>query len=135
MLSNEREETDAITGNRQHREIGADGRDERDVPLPGQEGGDARQDPAGGGGRQRPRRLLVRHAGIHDGAVGGVMDFLRESMDRLTEEAMQIEYELRVVLPKEINTAPAHGDTAENGEDDTAKERQITHNARLAHTQ
>jgi len=63
------------------------------------------------------------------------MDFLRESMDRLTEEAKQIEYELRVVLPKEINTALAHGDISENGEYEAAKERQITLNARLAQIQ
>jgi transcription elongation factor GreA len=60
------------------------------------------------------------------------MDFLRESMQRLTEEAKKIEYELRVVLPKEIQAALAHGDLTENGEYEAAKERQSTLNARLA---
>jgi len=63
------------------------------------------------------------------------MDFLSESIHRLTEEAKQIEYELRVVLPKEINTALAHGDLSENGEYEAAKERQSTLNARLSHLQ
>ena len=63
------------------------------------------------------------------------MDFLSESMQRLTEEAKKIEYELRVVLPKEIQAALAHGDLTENGEYDAAKERQSTLNARLAQIQ
>ena len=63
------------------------------------------------------------------------MDFLRESMQRLTEEAKKIEYELRVVLPKEIQAALAHGDLTENGEYEAAKERQSTQNARLAQIQ
>ncbi len=63
------------------------------------------------------------------------MDFLRESLDRLSEEARQIEYELRVTLPKEISAALAHGDLSENGEYEAAKERQSTLNARLAQIQ
>jgi transcription elongation factor GreA len=63
------------------------------------------------------------------------MDFLRESIQRLTEEAKKIEYELRVVLPKEIQAALAHGDLTENGEYEAAKERQSTQNARLAQIQ
>ena len=63
------------------------------------------------------------------------MDFLSESIHRLTEEAKQIEYELRVVLPKEINAALAHGDLSENGEYEAAKERQSTLNARLSQIQ
>lgn len=63
------------------------------------------------------------------------MDFLRESIDRLTEEAKKVEYELRVVLPKEIGAALAHGDLSENGEYEAAKERQSTLNARLAQIQ
>ncbi len=63
------------------------------------------------------------------------MDFLRDSMQRLTEEAKKIEYELRVVLPKEIQAALEHGDLTENGEYDAAKERQSTLNARLAQIQ
>ena len=63
------------------------------------------------------------------------MDFLSETTHRLTEEAKKIEYELRVVLPKEIQAALAHGDLTENGEYDAAKERQSTLNARLAQIQ
>ena len=63
------------------------------------------------------------------------MDFLRESMDRLTEEAKRIEHELRVVLPKEIHAALAHGDLSENSEYEAAKERQSTLNARLGQIQ
>ena len=51
------------------------------------------------------------------------MDFLSESTQRLTEEARKIEYELRVVLPKEIQAALSHGDISENGEYEAAKER------------
>ncbi len=63
------------------------------------------------------------------------MDFIRDSMERLTEEAKQIEYELRVELPKEIGAALAHGDLSENGEYEAAKERQSTLNARLGQIQ
>jgi len=63
------------------------------------------------------------------------MDFLRESIQRLTEEAKKIEHELRVILPKEIQAALAHGDLTENGEYEAAKERQSTQNARLAQIQ
>lgn len=64
-----------------------------------------------------------------------IMDFVQESMEKLTEEAKQIEHELRVVLPKEIGAALAHGDISENGEYEAAKERQSTLNARLAQIQ
>jgi transcription elongation factor GreA len=63
------------------------------------------------------------------------MDFIRESMEKLTEEAKRIEYELRVVLPNEIRAALAHGDLSENGEYEAAKERQATLNGRLAQIQ
>ncbi len=43
---------------------------------------------------------------------------------RLKTEAEQIEYELKVVLPKEIGEAIDQGDISENAEFDTAKERQ-----------
>jgi len=63
------------------------------------------------------------------------MDVVKESMRKLTEEAKQIEYELRIVLPKEIGAALAHGDISENGEYEAAKERQTTLNARLGQIQ
>ena len=63
------------------------------------------------------------------------MDFLRESMKRLTEEAKRIEHELRVVLPKEIQAALAHGDLSENSEYEAAKDMQSTLNARLGQIQ
>ncbi len=56
-------------------------------------------------------------------------------MQKLTKEAQELEYELRVVLPKEINVALAHGDLSENGEYEAAKERQTTINGRLAQIQ
>ena len=56
-------------------------------------------------------------------------------MQRLTKEAQELEHELRVVLPKEINVALAHGDISENGEYEAAKERQSTLNGRLAQIQ
>jgi len=56
-------------------------------------------------------------------------------MQRLTKEAQELEYELRVVLPKEINVALSHGDLSENGEYEAAKERQTTVNGRLAQIQ
>ncbi len=56
-------------------------------------------------------------------------------MQKLTKEAQELEYELRVVLPKEINVALSHGDLSENGEYEAAKERQTTVNGRLAQIQ
>ncbi len=56
-------------------------------------------------------------------------------MQKLTKEARELEHELRVVLPKEINVALAHGDLSENGEYEAAKERQSTINGRLAQIQ
>lgn len=56
-------------------------------------------------------------------------------MQRLTKEAQELEHELRVVLPKEINVALSHGDLSENGEYEAAKERQTTINGRLAQIQ
>ncbi len=63
------------------------------------------------------------------------MNFIEEAMQRLTKEARELEHELRVVLPKEINVALAHGDLTENGEYEAAKDRQSTINGRLAQIQ
>ncbi len=63
------------------------------------------------------------------------MNFVEEAMQKLTKEAQELEYELRVVLPKEINVALSHGDLSENGEYEAAKERQTTVNGRLAQIQ
>lgn len=63
------------------------------------------------------------------------MDFIREAMERLTEEARRIERELRFDLPKEIGKAIALGDLSENAEYHAAKERQSTLNARLGQIQ
>ena len=63
------------------------------------------------------------------------MNFIDEAMQRLTKEARELEHELRVVLPKEINVALSHGDLSENGEYEAAKERQTTINGRLAQIQ
>jgi len=63
------------------------------------------------------------------------LNFIDEAMQRLTKEARELEHELRVVLPKEINVALSHGDLSENGEYEAAKERQTTINGRLAQIQ
>lgn len=63
------------------------------------------------------------------------MNFIEQAMQRLTKEAQELEHELRVVLPKEINVALSHGDLSENGEYEAAKERQTTINGRLAQIQ
>lgn len=63
------------------------------------------------------------------------MNFIEQAKQRLTKEAQELEHELRVVLPKEINVALSHGDLSENGEYEAAKERQTTINGRLAQIQ
>ena len=47
----------------------------------------------------------------------------------------RIEHELRVTLPKEIQTALGHGDLSENAEYEAAKDRQSTLQARSAQIQ
>src|SRR5512135_1763319 len=51
---------------------------------------------------------------------------------RLQDEIQQLDYELRVHLPKEILRAREHGDLRENAEYKTAKERQSFLQARVA---
>ena len=51
---------------------------------------------------------------------------------RLQDEIQQLEYELKVHLPKEILKAREHGDLRENAEYKTAKERQSFLQARTA---
>jgi transcription elongation factor GreA len=51
---------------------------------------------------------------------------------RLQDEIQQIDYELRVHLPKEILKAREHGDLRENAEFKSAKERQSFLQARVA---
>ncbi|HXK08462.1 MAG TPA: transcription elongation factor GreA [Vicinamibacteria bacterium] len=51
---------------------------------------------------------------------------------RLQEEIQQLEYELKVHLPKEILKAREHGDLRENAEYKAAKERQSFLQARTA---
>jgi transcription elongation factor GreA len=51
---------------------------------------------------------------------------------RLSEEIHQLEYELKVHLPKEILKAREHGDLRENAEYKAAKERQSFLQARAA---
>jgi len=54
---------------------------------------------------------------------------------KLEEEMQRIEYELRVTLPKEIQTALGQGDLSENAEYESAKNRQSTMQARFAQIQ
>jgi transcription elongation factor GreA len=51
---------------------------------------------------------------------------------RLQDEIQQLEYELKVTLPKEILRAREHGDLRENAEYKSAKERQSFLQARAA---
>ena len=51
---------------------------------------------------------------------------------RLKDEIRALEYELKVLLPKEIQRAREHGDLRENAEYKTAKERQSFLEARVA---
>lgn len=51
---------------------------------------------------------------------------------RLQEEIRQLDYELKVTLPKEILRAREHGDLRENAEYKSAKERQSYLEARVA---
>ena len=63
------------------------------------------------------------------------MDFLAEARRKLEEEAQKIEFELRVVLPKEIGAAMSPGDLSENAEYHAAKDRQSTLQARMGQIQ
>ncbi|HEX7520165.1 MAG TPA: transcription elongation factor GreA [Candidatus Deferrimicrobium sp.] len=54
---------------------------------------------------------------------------------KLEEEMQRIEHELRVTLPKEIQTALGQGDLSENAEYESAKNRQSTIQARFAQIQ
>lgn len=60
---------------------------------------------------------------------------LREVKRKLEEEVRRIEHELRVTLPKEIQTALGQGDLSENAEYESAKNRQSTLQARSAQIQ
>jgi transcription elongation factor GreA len=60
---------------------------------------------------------------------------LREVKQKLEEEMQRIEHELRVTLPKEIQTALGQGDLSENAEYESAKNRQSTIQARFAQIQ
>jgi len=60
---------------------------------------------------------------------------LREVKQKLEEEMQRIEHELRVTLPKEIQTALGQGDLSENAEYESAKNRQSTIQARYAQIQ
>jgi transcription elongation factor GreA len=60
---------------------------------------------------------------------------LREVKRKLEEEMQRIDHELRVTLPKEIQTALGQGDLSENAEYESAKNRQSTIQARFAQIQ
>ena len=63
------------------------------------------------------------------------MELLRAARQKLEEEAQNIEYELRVTLPKDIQEAMGQGDLSENAEYESAKERQSTLHGRLIQIQ
>jgi len=60
---------------------------------------------------------------------------LSEVKQKLEEEMQRIDHELRVTLPKEIQTALGQGDLSENAEYESAKNRQSTIQARFAQIQ
>ena len=60
---------------------------------------------------------------------------LREVKQKLEEDLQRIDHELRVTLPKEIQTALGQGDLSENAEYEAAKDRQSTLQARFAQIQ
>ncbi|MFA6147784.1 MAG: transcription elongation factor GreA [bacterium] len=60
---------------------------------------------------------------------------LTEVKQKLEEEMQRIDHELRVTLPKEIQTALGQGDLSENAEYESAKNRQSTLQARFAQIQ
>jgi len=60
---------------------------------------------------------------------------LSEVKKKLEEEVRRIDHELRVTLPKEIQTALGQGDLSENAEYEAAKDRQSTLHARFAQIQ
>ena len=60
---------------------------------------------------------------------------LRDVKQKLEEEMQRIDHELRVTLPKEIQTALGQGDLSENAEYEAAKDRQSTLQARFAQIQ
>lgn len=60
---------------------------------------------------------------------------LSDVKQKLEEEMQRIEHELRVTLPKEIQTALGQGDLSENAEYESAKNRQSTIQARFAQIQ
>lgn len=51
---------------------------------------------------------------------------------KLKKELQELQHELNVELPREIEAARAHGDISENAEYDAAKERQAYLRARIA---
>ena len=53
-------------------------------------------------------------------------------ISRLKKELADLKYELTVKLPKELQTAAAHGDLSENAEYDAAKHRQDFVRSRIA---
>ena len=60
---------------------------------------------------------------------------LREVKRKLEEEVQRIDHELRVTLPREIQTALGQGDLSENAEYEAVKDRQSTLHARFAQIQ
>ncbi len=60
---------------------------------------------------------------------------MEELKKKLQDEVAVLENELRVVLPREILKARAHGDLSENAEYHAAKERQGMVNARIGQLQ
>ncbi|MFW2331251.1 MAG: GreA/GreB family elongation factor [Nitrospinota bacterium] len=59
----------------------------------------------------------------------------RAIIEKLEVELEQLDYELKVTLPKELKIAADHGDLSENAEYDAAKERKRFVESRISHLQ
>jgi len=60
---------------------------------------------------------------------------IEKIIEGLQKEIQEIDYELKVDLPKEIGEASAQGDLSENAEYESAKERQATLMGRMTQLQ
>ncbi|MGK7344494.1 MAG: GreA/GreB family elongation factor [Candidatus Nitrospinota bacterium M3_3B_026] len=56
-----------------------------------------------------------------------------EIVNKLEQELSRLTHELRHEIPRELETAAAHGDLSENAEYDAAKERKSLVESRIAH--
>ncbi|MFQ5431253.1 MAG: GreA/GreB family elongation factor [Nitrospinota bacterium] len=56
----------------------------------------------------------------------------KKTIEKLDKELMELQRQLKVDIPRDLQTAAAHGDLSENAEYDAAKERKRIAEARLS---